>query len=79
MSADVTEPYSVLFSPTRRRDLDLGCAEPLAERLGLALLFGVARFGALLLALDLPLVGLGHRQRELARQQVIARVAGAPP
>ena len=50
--------------------------EALGQRLGLRLLFRVADLGDLLLALDLPLVGVGHRQRQLARQQVVARVAG---
>ena len=33
-------------------------------------------FHDLALALDVPLVAVGRRQRQLARQQVVARVAG---
>ena len=63
----------VLADPPR--DLDLGLRDPLRHALGLLALFGVARLGRLLLALDLALVGLGHGEGQLARQQVVARVA----
>ena len=75
MSAAVTEPYSASFSPTCRRDLDLQLAHPLRRSLRPPSDLRLARFGELLLALDLLLVVLGHQQRQLARQQVVARVA----
>src|SRR5687767_9461627 len=56
-------------------DLDLGLLEPLRQRLGLLLLFGLADVGDLALALNLPPVPLGDGERQLARQQVIARIA----
>ena len=57
------------------RDLDVELRQPLRECLGLRPLLGVADFGDLLLALDLPFVGFGDRERQLARQQVVARVS----
>src|SRR5450759_381014 len=57
-------------------DHDLDLADPLRDGLGRALVFHVAHFGELLLALDLALVVLGHQQRELPRQQVVPSVTG---
>ncbi len=75
ISADVTEPYSVWCSPTRRAISISSCAEALRDRFGLCLLFGVLDFRDLLLALDLALVVVGDRQRQLPREQKIPRVA----
>ena len=58
------------------RDLDLELLQPLRVRLGGRALLRVADLGNFLLALDLLLVRLGHREGELARQQKVARVSG---
>ncbi len=57
-------------------DLDLDGAEPGRHRIGRRPLFHVARFGQLLLALDLAPVVLGHGQRQFPWQEVVARVPG---
>ena len=75
MSAVVTEPYSASVSPTLRAMTTSTPASAIghASR-GLPLLgFLGVELGAL--ALDLLLVAVGRQQRELARQQVVARVA----
>ena len=56
-------------------DLDLGLREPLAVGFRLRLFLEIARLGGVPLALDLLLVGLGDGERQLARQQEVARVA----
>ena len=56
-------------------DFQLGVRDALRQRVGDALLFGFLRVELHALALDLLLVALGHDERELARQQIIARVA----
>src|SRR5258708_5934053 len=58
------------------RDLDGNGAGRGRHRLGRGPLFHVARFGQLLLALDLAAVVLGHGQRQLPWQEVVARVPG---
>ena len=57
------------------RDLDLDAGEPIGDRLRDPLLFGLFRVVLDLLALDHLLVARGREQRQLARQQVVARVA----
>ena len=47
MSAEVTEPYSVSFSPTRRAISTSICASRWRERFGLRLLLELARLGEL--------------------------------
>ncbi len=61
--------------PDTARDLDLELPQALRDGIGLRLLFEIAGFSQLLLAIDLALVVVVDRQRELARQQVVARVA----
>ena len=57
------------------RDHDLDARHPRGQRLGDLLLLGFLRLELRALALDLLLVALGDQQRQLARQQVVARVA----
>ena len=75
MSTAVTEPYNWSVSPTRRA-IEISM-QPKARGHGfrLPLLFGLARLHDLPLALDVLLVALGRQQRQLPRQQVVARVA----
>ena len=54
-------------------DLDVG--QPIGDRLGDLLLLGFLGVELGALALDLLLVAVGRQQRQLARQQVVARVA----
>src|SRR5258708_29449075 len=61
------------------RELDPDGAETGRHRLGRGPLFHVARFGQLLLALDLAPVVLGHGPRPLAVQEVVARVPRPDP
>ncbi len=49
--------------------------DPLRDRFSRRLLLELAHLGDFLFPIDLPFVGLGHGERELARQQVVARVA----
>src|SRR5262249_60153138 len=56
------------------RDLDLVRREALRPRIGDLLFFQLPGLELQALALDLLLVALGGGQRELARQQVVARV-----
>jgi hypothetical protein len=49
------------------------------ERADFLELLSLARVGFRTLALDLPLVLVVHRQRQLAREQVVARVAAGDP
>ena len=57
------------------RDHDLDAGHAVGERLGDLLLLGLLGLELRALALDLLLVALGREQRQLARQQVVARVA----
>ena len=75
ISADVTDPYSASVSPTRRAMTTSTCADARRQGFGRLALLGLARVGDLLLAFDLLAIALGDRQRELARQQVVPRVA----
>ena len=75
MSELVTEPYSASVSPTFRAISTSTLPIRSAMRLRDLLLFGLLRIELDLLALDLFLVAFGRQQRQLARQQVVARVA----
>ena len=75
MSAEVTDPYSVSFSPTRRA-IAMSTSASRAASASACDFSSSFRASALrALALDLPLVAVGDRQRQLARQQVVAGVA----
>ncbi len=76
MSAVVTDPNSTSFSPTLPRDLDFEAAHARRQRFGdLPSLRPRLRLELLALALDLLLVAVGGEQRQLPRQEVVARVA----
>ena len=75
MSADVTEPYSASVSPTLRADDDLDAAHPRRDGFGGRLLFRFLRVELHALALDLLQVARRGDERQLARQQKVARVA----
>jgi hypothetical protein len=56
-------------------DRDLDGAEPRADRLGGATLLGFTGLDQLAFALDALLVGIGRQQGQLARQEVVSRIA----
>ena len=62
------------FSPTRRGIATSVSSSRAREPLRLRLLLELARFGVLALPLDLTLVPLVDREREFARQQIVASV-----
>ena len=75
MSADVTEPYSASVSPTLRV---MTTSTPLiraAMASARVFLFRFFRVELHALALDLLQVARRREQRQLARQQIVARVA----
>jgi hypothetical protein len=74
----IAAPYSDRVRKRRIRKPVIGMTTDIVQdgQNGLPIAHGLCpSLGELLLALDLPLVGVGDGERQLARQQVVARVA----